>query len=181
MLNYKNKQIVFASLLCLAVASRFLPHVANFVPIGAFTLFLSAKLNPKYSLAFIILAMAISDLFLGFSFASVFVYLGMLGYVLFGSIAKRGIGFALGAAVLSALTFYLISNFGVWLGPWYTHSLAGLIECYTLAIPFFKNTLISDVIFSAIIFILYEVYQQNKRGVFAWQNILKKPTLKPRS
>ena len=44
---------------------------------------------------------------------------------------------------------YLFSNFIVWAtGTLYEKNLAGLINCYVLAIPFLKNTLISTLFYS---------------------------------
>jgi hypothetical protein len=60
----------------------------------------------------------------------------------------------LGAGLGTGIGFYLASNFAVWAfgSIGYAHNLSGLIECYTKAIPFFKNGIISDVVFSAVFF-----------------------------
>jgi hypothetical protein len=59
-----------------------------------------------------------------------------------------------GAAVASAVSFFVVSNFGVWLAGYvgYPKTLAGLIACYTAAIPFFEKGLASNLVFSAILF-----------------------------
>ena len=54
-------------------------------------------------------------------------------------------------ALLSAVIFYLVTNFGVWLMGSYGYNVEGLLLCYTLAIPFFTNNLVSTLIFSGII------------------------------
>ena len=64
-------------------------------------------------------------------------------------------------ALLGALLFFVITNFGVWSLGSYGYNLEGLILCYTLAIPFFGNTLISTLIFAAIIEIIL-----NKKEIF---------------
>ena len=52
-----------------------------------------------------------------------------------------------------ATTFFVVSNFGVWIsGSYYPHSFAGLIDCYFQAIPFYRNSLISMVVFLPILF-----------------------------
>ncbi len=60
----------------------------------------------------------------------------------------------LGAGLGTGIGFYLTSNFAVWAfgGIGYAKNLAGLIECYAKAIPFFRNGIISDVVFSAVLF-----------------------------
>jgi len=53
----------------------------------------------------------------------------------------------------SAITFFVITNFGVWFSSsMYPHTVDGLVTCYIAAIPFFKYTLISDILFSAVLF-----------------------------
>ena len=61
----------------------------------------------------------------------------------------------------------LITNFGVWTLGTYGYSLEGLIACYTLALPFFGNTIVSTLIFSSLIEI-----------VLAKKELLKKLTFK---
>ena len=51
----------------------------------------------------------------------------------------------------SSLVFYIISNFGVWSLGSYGYSLDGLLICYIAAIPFYTNTLISTILYSAFI------------------------------
>jgi hypothetical protein len=52
------------------------------------------------------------------------------------------------------VSFFLITNFAWW--PFYTtlypHTLSGLIESYTMGLPFYKYSLISDLLFSAVLF-----------------------------
>jgi hypothetical protein len=59
-----------------------------------------------------------------------------------------------GAALSSAVSFFVVSNFGVWLAGYvgYPKTLAGLIACYTAAIPFFEKGLAANLVFSAILF-----------------------------
>ncbi len=55
----------------------------------------------------------------------------------------------------SAVTFFVVSNFGVWAfgdGIRYPHNPAGLVDCYVQAIPFFRNTLISMALFLPLLF-----------------------------
>ena len=57
--------------------------------------------------------------------------------------------------LLSSLSFFIITNFGVWLMH-YPKSLTGLLECYTLAIPFFRNSLIGDFFFAGVLYFGFE-------------------------
>src|SRR6478735_4585317 len=59
-----------------------------------------------------------------------------------------------GAGLGTGVGFFLTSNFAVWAfgNIAYAKNVAGLIECYTKAIPFFRNGIISDVVFSLVFF-----------------------------
>ena len=59
-----------------------------------------------------------------------------------------------GAGLGTGVGFFLTSNFAVWAfgNIAYAKNLSGLILCYTKAIPFFRNGIISDVLFSLVFF-----------------------------
>jgi hypothetical protein len=57
-----------------------------------------------------------------------------------------------GAVLASSLVFFALSNFGMWASGYYPRTWAGLVACYTAALPFFRNTLASDVLYSAVLF-----------------------------
>lgn len=76
----------------------------------------------------------------------IFTYLGFLGYYLLGKIARDNRKKQVVLLPVASLLFFLMSNFGVWL-RWYPQTLTGFIKCYTLALPFYRNTLIGDLAF----------------------------------
>src|SRR2546425_11881898 len=98
--------------------------------------------------------MAVTDPFVGgYSRVTPFVYLSFLinvaiGRTLCASENPLRIG---GAAVLCSVQFFLISNFGVWLGFGFAHTWDGLVSCYTLALPFFAPTLVGDLLTSGVL------------------------------
>jgi hypothetical protein len=59
-----------------------------------------------------------------------------------------------GAGLGTGVGFFLTSNFAVWAfgNIAYAKNLSGLVLCYTKAIPFFRNGIISDVVFSLVFF-----------------------------
>ncbi|HWC20217.1 MAG TPA: DUF6580 family putative transport protein, partial [Terriglobales bacterium] len=58
-----------------------------------------------------------------------------------------------GASLASAISFFLLSNFATWLfQDLYAKTFAGLLQCYTMAIPFFRGTLASDLIYTPVLF-----------------------------
>jgi hypothetical protein len=160
---------VISMLILLAALSRLIPHPANFAPIGGMALFGAAWYSKRHW-AFIIpiASMWISDLilnnvvygqyfdgFVWFYSGSLFTYGAFALIVLFGMFTLKKIRIprlivsALGASVI----FFLVSNFGVWLSAgMYPHTVAGLEACYVAGIPFFKNTIAGDLVYSAILF-----------------------------
>jgi hypothetical protein len=155
----KNK--IFPILVILgAVLIRFLPHPANVVPITAMALFCGAYLNKKYAIFLPLAVMLISDLFLGFHKTILFVYGSFLIASIIGIALKDKVKIknVIGASLLSSIIFYVITNFGVWLtSGMYEMTGLGLIRCYVLAIPFFRNTLVGDLFYTAMIFGGYEL------------------------
>lgn len=74
---------------------------------------------------------------------------------------KRSLNRYASAIGLNVVIFYLVSNFPIWLA-YYPHSIAGLIECYTLAIPFLGYSILGDKFYTALIFGLYHLAQKYK-------------------
>ena len=59
----------------------------------------------------------------------------------------------IGSSFLASILFFVISNFGVWLSdPDYPINSAGLLLCYEMALPFFKNTILGDLFYATIMF-----------------------------
>ena len=96
--------------------------------------------------------MFLSDLFLGFSLITLFVYAAfiLVGYI--GIISKK---MNVKTILISSISFFIITNFGVWLIG-YPKTLNGLLECYTLAIPFFRNSLIGDFFFAGVMYYVFQ-------------------------
>jgi hypothetical protein len=55
-------------------------------------------------------------------------------------------------AVATPTSFFLLSNFAVWMGGMYAHTFAGLTQCYTLALPFYRNDLVSTALTATALF-----------------------------
>ena len=153
-----KKEIFPISLILILAFARLIPHPPNFTPIIAVAIVSGYFFkNINLSLLTLLIAMLISDLFIGFYENVIFVYVSLLLITfVFHKISNKInfknlfiYGFA------GSLIFFIVSNFGVWaLGGLgvndlaYENSLEGLIECYILAIPFFGNTFLSTLIFA---------------------------------
>ena len=157
--SFIKSKIFFSILLILLLTlSRLIPHPPNFTPIIAVAIISGYFFkNINLSLLTLLIAMLISDLFIGFYGNVIFVYASLLLITfIFHKISNKInfinlfiYGFA------GSLIFFVVSNFGVWaLGSpgvydiAYEKNLSGLFQCYILAIPFFGNTFLSTLIFS---------------------------------
>ena len=140
-----RRDLIVLSLLVLAVITRLLPHPPNVTPIAAIALFGGCNINDK-NLAFVLplLCMFLTDLFLGFHMIMPFVYLSFMCISYIGINSEK---ITNGTIFGSSLLFFLVTNFGVWFFG-YPNTLAGLVSCYTLALPFFVNTIIGDLVFT---------------------------------
>lgn len=149
-----NKFVVFI-LIAIGIVSRLIPHTPNFTPLGAIALFSGYYLPKQYSLVIMMVILFISDAFLGFHPTMPWVYgsfilISILGSTFKGRFNNRN--FVL-FPLISSLLFFLITNFGVWItGSMYTHDLSGLLECYLMALPFFRMTIIADMFYSVVLF-----------------------------
>lgn len=137
-------------IIILAAAARLLPHPPNFTPIGGLALFSGSKISSRFGFIIPLLAMFISDVFLGFHSTMIYVYLSFMIIFFIGRLIKKiGVGQILLAGFVSSLLFFLITNFGVWLSTnMYLKNLNGLMNCYVNGLPFFRNTLIGDLVYS---------------------------------
>ena len=145
-------------LILILVLSRAIPHPPNFTPIIAVAIMSSYLFkNQSISILVLIISMLISDIFLGLHENIFFVYFSLILITLISkkSLSTNKFKSFLFLSFLGPIIFFLISNFGVWfLGGLgvnnipYEKNLNGLVECYLFAIPFFKNTLISTIIFT---------------------------------
>ena len=132
----------------LAVFVRLAPHPPNFTPITALALFGATTFtNRVLGTLLPLIALAISDLYLGFYSISIWVYSSFLAISLLGhywkTIKTKNI-------LMSSLLFFIVTNFGVWLTG-YPKTIEGFVLCYTLAIPFFINAIAGDLFFSYIL------------------------------
>ena len=107
--------------------------------------------------------MASTDVILGWHETLPFVYVGFLGQVLCGVWATSAsqsfsgrLPEVIGKGFLGSVAFYLISNLGVFLVTGlYPKTTTGFLECFILAIPFFKNQMAGDILYSSILFPIY--------------------------
>ena len=152
LLGVLRKEIFPISLILILVFARLIPHPPNFTPIIAVAILSSCFFRNVYlSIAILLVSMLLADVVIGFYKDMLFVYISLLliPIIFFKISSKMNYKNLFIFGFVGALIFYLISNFGVWLvGNLYSKDIDGLVECYYLAIPFFRNTLFSTIFYS---------------------------------
>ncbi len=149
-------------ILAVAVHARFVPMPFHFAPVAAALLFFGARMPRKQMVTPLLLLIA-SDIYLskqvyGYPLTADLVvswgwYAAML--LLGGALAKNASALrVVGASLAASVSFFVVSNFAVW-AVWrdmYPATWQGLAACYVAAIPFFRNTALSDMVFSCAFF-----------------------------
>lgn len=153
---------IFAVLFLLGFSYRIADYPPNFTPLAAISLFSGFYFRKSWALFLPVLILLFSDIFIGFYewkiLASVygsFILIGLSGRL----ISKKAFAFkiALGS-VAGSFLFFIATNFAVWhFSNWYNHNMQGLMHCFYMAIPFFRNTLMGDLFFSGVLFGCYEL------------------------
>ena len=164
-----GKVLLIVSIIFLVSLTRIYPHPPNFTPILALAIFGGAFLPNKRTALFLpISAMFLSDLFIGFHSQIFAVYGSIILLSYLGNIVeKKNILNLTITGIAGSLIFFMVTNFSVWLGgKLYPLNIDGLIQCYTMAIPFFHNTLISTFIFLAILFKGYSLVEKKFSKIF---------------
>ena len=156
-----SRPFVFAIVL-IAVASftRLIPHPFNFTAIGAMAIFSGANFKDKrFAFLLPLIAMFITDLIIGFHFSILPVY-GCFAFAVWMGLKikqKQNILSITSASLISSTVFFLITNLPLWYVDisLYPMTLNGTLESYSMAIPFFKNQILGDLLYSGLLFGVY--------------------------
>jgi hypothetical protein len=168
----KNNIIAIVTIIFVAALSRLIPHPNNVAPLGAMALFGGYYFTKKWQ-AFAVTASAwwLADLFLNnviykqyfptFTWISqsfITVAIALIVIIFISKLVIKVVDFrsVLLASFLSSCAFFLITNFGTYL-QLYPKNSAGLLAAYTAGIPFFRNTFLGDLVYSGILFGLYQL------------------------
>lgn len=149
----------------MAAASRAIPHPWNFTPMIAVALFGGARLRPGGAVAALVACLVAGDLAIGaFPYDGMaWVYGPMIAITLGGRwlAARRGVAPAIVGALAAGAFFFVASNLGVWIGgALYPHTAQGLVDCYAAAVPFYRNQVVGDLIFTGALFGLHAAATQ---------------------
>ncbi len=163
---------VFGLLVILGVLTRWITggflELSNFTATGAAALFAGFYFRSKLIAPMVPLAtMAISNFALqpyDSKIQVAIVYLAWAVPVVLGfALRKRAnIWRVGGCAVISAVSFFFITNFAGWACyDLYPKTWSGVFESYLAGTPFFRNTLASELLFTGLIFGTYAIAAQN--------------------
>ena len=159
--------LILATLLvAVVVLARLLPHAPNIAPVAAVAIFAGLYLPKKWGGLVLLAAMLLSDAVLGFYdwriMASVYGSF-LITWLVVAVVIRRekNIATVAVATLGGSLLFFLTTNAAVWaFGTMYPHTLSGLDLSYTMALPFFRNTLIGDVLYTTVLVGGFEAVSQ---------------------
>ncbi len=153
----------------------------NFSPLGAIALCGAAYFPPRYKFAIPLLALLVSDIVLNLHYSSsvldpvmfgryfALALVGCVGWMLQN---KPSLKTLLPAAIAGSVIFYVITNAFSWLSdPGYAKTVAGFVQALTVGLPgyvptwmFFRNSLLSDLAFTAVFVVCMSVSRSAGRS-----------------
>jgi len=140
---------------------NFLPHAWHFTPLAASLLFFGARGSRRQIWVPLALLMATDVILTLFFWKYPFTWDTLVIWAWYAAILWLGTGLreksgmwrVVVAAAASSVSFFVVSNLAVWASSsMYPKTLAGLVTCFELAVPFFRNTAVSDMLFSLAFF-----------------------------
>ena len=155
--NWPNKSITLL-LIALGAYARIAPHPWNFTPMMAIGLYAGARSAKLWMGVLVTLAALLaSDAILGFYSGMWYVYAASLIPVLLGWLAQqqpwRRVALVAASAIVSSISFFVITNAAVWAtGNLYPHTWGGLSTCFMAAIPFYRNQVAGDALYTFALF-----------------------------
>jgi hypothetical protein len=155
----RSENFIALALIGLGVFFRVIPHPDNFTPTAAIALFSGVVLPARLAFTVPLLIMMASDLlFIGLHplYWLVWISFALVAWIGSSISEKEGVLPVGLAAFGGSVLFFVLTNFGVFLFQnMYPKSAAGLVECFTMALPFFRNSLFGDLFYTLILFSLF--------------------------
>jgi hypothetical protein len=182
-MNKRQLAVTFVALIVVGVVARLVPHMPNFAPLTATALFCGVYMNRRLSLIAPLAVLLISDYALLYinpygstDFSRVYplqslwhsslpyVYLSFGISAAVGWMLARGrsMGLTLAAAMFCSVQFFLITNAAVWIEGAYDRGIVGLYQSYVAGLPFFRGTLLGDLVYTATFFGAFELLRRGR-------------------
>lgn len=148
----------------------------GFAPLGASLLFFGSRVSPRrfwIPVALLIVCdvyLTVGKYHMQVPWDQALIWTWYVGACLVGALLlKRHVKpqYVATAALISAVSFFLVSNFGVWASGYvgYPKTFGGLIAAYVAAIPFFEKGLVSDLTFSAVFFSMPALIAKTREAI----------------
>ena len=144
-------------ILCVLAFSRFIPHPPNFTSLLALSFYVPVIFGLRY-LPILLISFAITDFIIGYHTLTFFTWGSIFVIGLMAQLFNKTLLWRISGSLTGALIFFVFTNFGVWTTGMYGLDLAGIKTTYLLAIPFFAYSILSTLIFSLIIELIYKLY-----------------------
>lgn len=167
----------------LLIHSGAAPWLSNFAPLAAIALCCAAYLPRRYKFSLPFATLLLSDVILDLHYGAQFFTWHILGhYFALALVAALGwsvqnrasLKTMLSASMLSSVVFYVVTNAFSWASdPGYVKNFVGFIQALTVGLPqynatptwmFFRNSLVSDLIFTAVFVLLMRAASAPARG-----------------
>ena len=148
--NGWTKEVIgyIVGLFFISALLRLIPHPPNMTPLGGISILSGIYLRGYLRYLLPLIPMILSDIYLGFSPITLWVYLSFMMITLFTQWRKDT---SFQTIFGSSMIFFLLSNLGVYLLGGYGYTFEGLVLCYTMAVPFLVNTLVGDLVYTKVI------------------------------
>lgn len=145
--------------------SRIVVHTPNFSPVLSLTLLGGVYLKGRQAIWVPLVLMALSDAVIGFHDTMFYVWGSILLISLVGLYLRDHKNWVnvISTSLLSSGLFFIVTNFGAFLSL-YPHTWAGFQQCYILAIPFYRSTIVSTLAFSLVFYAGYEWVLKRSQG-----------------
>jgi len=178
----KNKVYLASVFIAIGAIFRLIPHPLNVSPVAAMALIGGMYISKKH-LAYLvpIAALFLSDLILNntinraffqdhtglvfFADYMIYTYGAYILTVLCGFLIRKSPlgGKVIFGVLITSLLFFVVTNMGVWAsGILYPRTGAGLSAAFAAALPFFRNTLLSNIIFVPLFVLTIELITKTK-------------------
>lgn len=156
-ISFTRKTVITAALLtAVGVIGRLLlQDMPNIETVTVVTILAAALLSGPWGAIVGLVTVATSDVIIGNTNILLYTW---TGWMIVGAIAlivryrgqrlPKALLQLTAAGLLGNVAFFVWTNFGVWhIGDLYPHTIQGLVDCYIAAIPFFRNQLVSTLVF----------------------------------
>lgn len=158
-----QKYILLLILVLFGIGMRIFPHAPNMTPITAIAMVSALYLGKRWAFILPIGIMLLSDLYIGMYDINIMasVYVSFIIIAAMNVFVKKKVShlkYRLCLILGAPMLFFVITNTAVWFfSPWYEKSISGLFYAYQLGVPFFRNMLIGDVIYTIVLIGVFEL------------------------